>query len=101
MAEAFLSAVSKSDYNCQLSVKILGICQLSVTFLAICQLSVNPIETLIIARPAVTQVSVLATTQHKTSWTFSVYYKCNYIRTIKLGSSPTLYQWYFVHLVKT
>ena len=60
MAEAFLSAVSKSDYNFQLSVKFLGICQLSVT--------------------------VLATTQHKTSWTFSVYYKCNYIRTIKLCS---------------
>ena len=45
MAEAFLSAVSKSDYNCQLSVKFLGICQLSGFFLATCQLSVNPIRT--------------------------------------------------------
>ena len=41
-----LSADSKTQGKCQLSVKFSAICQLSVKILAICQLSVNPIQTL-------------------------------------------------------
>ena len=43
-----LSADSKTQGKCQLSVKFSAICQLSVKILAICQLSVNPIQTLFI-----------------------------------------------------
>ena len=41
-----LSADSKTQGKCQLSVKFSAICQLPVKILAICQLSVNPIQTL-------------------------------------------------------
>ena len=41
-----LSADSKTQGKCQLSVKFSAICQLSVKILAICQLSVNPIQAL-------------------------------------------------------
>ena len=41
-----LSADSKTQGKCQLSVKFSAICQLSLKILAICQLSVNPIQTL-------------------------------------------------------
>ena len=41
-----LSADSKTQGKCRLSVKFSTICQLSVKILAICQLSVNPIQTL-------------------------------------------------------
>ena len=41
-----LSADSKTQGKCQLSVKFSAICQLSVKILAIYQLSVNPIQTL-------------------------------------------------------
>ena len=42
-----LSADSKTQSKCQLSVKFSAICQLSVKSLAICQLSVNLIQTLL------------------------------------------------------
>ena len=42
-----LSADSKTQGKCQLSVKFSAICQLSLKILAICQLSVNPIQTLL------------------------------------------------------
>ena len=42
-----LSADSKPQRKCQLSVKFSAICQLSVKILAICQLPVNLIQTLV------------------------------------------------------
>ena len=42
-----LSADSKTQGKCQLSVKFSAICQSSVKILAICQLAVNPIQTLL------------------------------------------------------
>ena len=44
-----LSADSKTQGKCQLSVKFSAVCQLSVKILATCQLSVNPIQTLLLA----------------------------------------------------
>ena len=43
-----LSADSKTQGKCQLSVKFSAICQLSIKILAICQLSVNLIQTLLL-----------------------------------------------------
>ena len=43
-----LSADSKTQGKCQLSVEFSAICQFSVKILAICQLSVNPIQTLLL-----------------------------------------------------
>ena len=60
-----LSADSKIQGKCQLSVKFSAICQLSVKILAICQLSVNPIQTLVLPSKVSVVLSCLGQEFHR------------------------------------